>query len=475
MDEFLRDIYVAVFRKWVTYAKSDQYVIREVETAEENAVIFDSAQTVGKIVFHDEDVMELSVTNKNTGDIEYYLHFQMQTLKHAVGLFNEMIHTILSYNEQKTLKVLLSCSSGLTTGFFAEELNNGAKTLNKNYYFNAVAYNELADAGRDYDMILLAPQISYQQARVQSIFDHTPVASIPAQVFAKYDVGAVFDLISETLKKSDSAYGDQNMPQLLKVSINHPDQILVIGVINTMHHVHIHYRVYEMQNILTAGDIVKGTIDLNDFNDIIHMAVMKCPQIRHVGIAMPGIIRSGYLTLSSRTIDFDHTDIVGYLKQKYPNLTFSLDNDVNAVAVALYAVQKDIDTLSFLYLPRGSYQGGVGNVFKGQLIKGYHNIAGEVKYLPLSLSDSGENLAKTETGSLEVMAKTIVSVISVLGPDEIAFYCSNVPDVDELHHAIADLIPQEYIPPIKKIGNLKEYILFGEMLMMIMRIDQETK
>lgn len=472
MDEFLKEIYVAVFKKWLTFQKSEEYTISE-EHEPDEAIVLESDVTIGRIVFHDQCVMELSVTNKKTDQIEYYLHFQMQTLKHAVCLFREMVSTMSTFNEQKTVKVLLSCTSGLTTGFFAEELNTAAQAMHKDYSFEAVAYNELANVGTDYNIILLAPQISYQEARVRSIFDRTPVTTIPSIAFAKYDCEAVFKLIEKTLFEDENEEDTATLPGVLRMSINYPDQILAIGIIKSAHHVHLHYRVYEKQNILTYGDIIKHQIALVDFNDIINMALMKCPHIKYVAIASPGIISYGHLTLPAH--GFDHTDVIGYLQGLHPSLKFSLDNDVNAIAAGLYALQDDIDTLSFMYLPRGHHTGGVGNIFKGQLVKGYKNVAGEVKYMPLAYSDDPVELGKTEEGSREIVAKTLAGVISVFGPEEIAYYSSNVPSVDELYHAIKNYIPEEYIPPIKKIENLKEYILFGEMILVIMRIEECLK
>ena len=113
----------------------------------------------------------------------------------------------------------------------------------------------------------------------------------------------------------------------------------------------------------------------------------------------------------------------------------------------------------------------MGNIFKGQIVKGRQNIAGEVQYLPLNYSKSTEELAKTIEGSTEIVAKTLVSIISILGPDLIAYYCSNVPSIDDLKEEMSRYIPDEYIPVIKKIDNMQEYILFGEMIMCIMRME----
>ena len=471
MDEFLKEVYVSIFRKWITYQTSEYYTISESENEAEDALILDSPSAVGKIIFHEECVIELSVTNKKTDEIEYYLHFRMQTLKHAVCLFHEMVDAIETYNKQKSVRILLSCTSGLTTGFFAEELNNAAKSAGKDYHFDAVAYGELTQNGTDYDMILLAPQIGFQEARVAAVFDRTPVATIPSPIFAKYDTSACFAFIEERLGV-EKEKEDPMLTMPLKKASTFSDIVLSIGIIYTAHHVHLHYRVYEKQDILTYGDVIKHRLALVDLNDIINMALMSCPKIRIVAIAAPGVTMSGVLTLPSR--DIDHVDVVGYLKNLHPTLSFELDNDVNAVACALYAIQNKVQTLSFLMLPRNSASGGIGSLVNGHLIRGYHHIAGEVSYLPLEMSGDKNELAESEQGSLEIVSKTLVSLVSILGPEEIFYYAPNVPEVDEVHEAMSQLIPEEYIPPINKIGNLKEYLLFGELMIVVMRSQLPT-
>ena len=51
----------------------------------------------------------------------------MNTLKHAVSLFNEMITCLLKLDYEAKTKVLLCCSGGLTTSYFAQEINKASK------------------------------------------------------------------------------------------------------------------------------------------------------------------------------------------------------------------------------------------------------------------------------------------------------------------------------------------------------------
>lgn len=67
-----------------------------------------------------------------------------------------MIQSLKKAGSEVRTKVLLSCTSGFTTSFFADKLNDAAKTLGPDYDFSAVPYVELFEAAQDQDVILLA-------------------------------------------------------------------------------------------------------------------------------------------------------------------------------------------------------------------------------------------------------------------------------------------------------------------------------
>ncbi len=68
-----------------------------------------------------------------------------------------MVETLINLQNEKTLRILLSCSAGLTTGTFAEMLQSTASMLGLDYKFNAVSYLNIYEEASDYDVILIAP------------------------------------------------------------------------------------------------------------------------------------------------------------------------------------------------------------------------------------------------------------------------------------------------------------------------------
>lgn len=461
MDEFLRDIYGNVFKEWILTQTSSKYNIF-VSQKDENVIVIETDYSHSEVTFNSMNIIELSVTNLIHQNIEFYLHFQLKTLNHAIELFREMIEVVLKLADKPIIKVLLSCSGGLTTTFFMEKLNEATQLLMLNYEFHAVAYSELFHIGEDYDVIMLAPQISYMQAKVQDILRDKIVLKIPPQYFAKYDVAQTLTLIQEQVDQHQKEETISDKPLHLMIEKEYHYKTLCIAIIRLSERVYLDYRLYDENNhIVMDKEIIKNRISLDDICDILDTVFLTHNDVEIVGISMPGIINDGRLSLLAH--GFCDCDIIGVLSQKYSQ-KFVLSNDVNCIAVGYYASQDQYSSISFLFQPKAGYPGGVGNIFQGQLIKGRQNIAGEVQYLPLHLSQDFLELTKTPDGSLELVAKTLVSVISIFGPEVIVLSCQLICDLDKLKLEMEKYIPKQYIPEMIKIENLKEYILFGQMI-----------
>ena len=151
------------------------------------------------------------------------------------------------------------------------------------------------------------------------------------------------------------------------------------------------------------------------------------------------------------------------MTQRYQQ-SFIITNDVNTAAVGYYASQNRYSSITFLFQPT-SFYAGAGTIINGQLIKGRLHLAGEVQYLPLNLSDDKLVLNKTPEGAIELVAKTILSIISVISPDAIILSCVLIPQVHELKKELERYVPAQYVPDIIKVEDIQEYILLGLMIL----------
>ena len=198
MDEFLSEVYVEYFKKWILLQTSKDYKLYFNDN-DSNIMLIEAENSLSRVTFNRFNIIELCVMNNNDNKLEFYIHFQMQNLGHAKRLFEEMIECIYNTIKQPVLKILLSCSSGLTTSYFAEKLSQTAELLELNYQFQAVGWEKVLAAALDFDVLLLAPQISYQCARIQKILPNKLVLKIPTLIFASYDCLKLFEFIKESL------------------------------------------------------------------------------------------------------------------------------------------------------------------------------------------------------------------------------------------------------------------------------------
>lgn len=153
--------------------------------------IFKTKGSQGVISFYELDylIIEMRVTNveENSDEDKFYLHFEFVDMETSKENFNSMMQSLIAEDKKRKLKILFSCTGGLTTGYFAEKLNDAANLLSRKYEFNAVPITKIDEIGTEYDVIMIAPQIGYKLKEISNKFSESLVLKIPPKVFAAYD------------------------------------------------------------------------------------------------------------------------------------------------------------------------------------------------------------------------------------------------------------------------------------------------
>lgn len=108
---------------------------------------------------------------------------------------------------------------------------------------------------------------------------------------------------------------------------------------------------------------------------------------------------------------------------------------------------------------------GAGIIVDGKLMSGAHNFAGEVLYLPLSLSQDKSELNSTPEGALELVSKTILSSMCIVDPQAIILFSDLITNTGELEKELEKFVPKAFVPEIVKIEDVLEYILLGQMVL----------
>jgi len=441
------------FLEWV---KTQETEGCEKEVSDERSITFKTSRYTGFVRIYPDDIAELGIRNNSTEETEFYLHFNAGDKEHAEDLFHNMIETLLKLENRKTVKVLLSCTSALTTSYFAEELNNAAKMLKMDYEFNAADHNKIYNIGFDYDAILLAPQIHYEYKKISSIFKDKIVWKIPASDFAQYSTASILKYLEE--QKDRRAMVQEEAAVVPAVVENSDRRILVIGMINHMHHKRLAYRIYDHGKKTLDKEVIKDALTMRDLEDLLDYVFVRHENIDCVVLGLPGVEENGKLNYPAE--NFCHEDIKGYFEKKYDH-RFYLLNDANAIALGCSCADESLRDLLFYFQPRGSYVPGTGLILDGELRKGRKNAAGELRPLMERCIENLREKILVPDGAMEIVALGLTSFICTVSPQKIVLYSELTPDASEVKKELAKNIPEEYIPEIEVVTHLKMWMLTG--------------
>lgn len=446
-----REMY-EIYREWILEQTDPAYTINE-KSEDEIDFVMDNA--VGHVQFYhlEYEICALTIETEKADEPVFFLHFEIKDLDHAKDLFTQMAASLKKAGTDTKIKVLLSCTSGFTTSFFAEKLNSTAETLGLDYDFSAVPYTNLFEEAQDKDVILLAPQIGYLLKKAQEVLKDRIIIQIPANVFATYNASQTFDLIKKELDKKEQA-------EEFVEDIHDPEwdtAIAIVAIIRRNRKFEIHWRGADKEAPMERGVTIKDELELRDLEDVLDVLFIRHPEIKGVAIVSPGVVYDGRLTLP--TVKIFDVDVVGEFTKKYGR-TFILCNDANASAVGYYANNRDCGNLLAYYHPLGNVVGGAGLVINGNPVFGRKDFAGEcANYLKtLNFSEDRYDLSRTPEGIVELITKLVLPMICTIGPDTLAVYCDLLTDTEELKESLKKYIPERHLPDIVRMEN--SYLLF---------------
>ena len=463
---------LADFKQKILSAKLDDAKISEVAGNFE----IKTAYAVGKINFYALDVLivEMSVTNLADDENKFYLHFELRDLKYAEELFAEMLATITDLKSKQTVKILLSCTGGLTTGFFADKLNESAKILELDYKIDAVPFHKLYEVAQDYSVIFLAPQIAYQAQKVSEILSESLVLKIPAKIFASYDSGEMLQFIRENLENYKKTAAERIIAKVKKGIITDA-KILSIAILPSKKDNRIAYKIYKKGEIIFEETVIKKNLNLvSDLCDILDTVGCRGKKFKAVGIATAGAIHDGHLDLKEHISP--EFNLKKFLEEKY-KIPVTITNNLKAASLGFYVQQEKFENILFLSRPYGFRSCGIGMVLNGKVFDGAHNMAGEVRYAMqsfLSKEDWEKNFMINPEKVLESLLVEIRIGISVVDPEVICLRSDMTPELEEIKNKVAEIIPEKYLPEFVKFSakDMQELALLGEMILSLEELER---
>lgn len=151
------------------------------------------------------------------------------------------------------------------------------------------------------------------------------------------------------------------------------------------------------------------------FIECIGKILGKFPEVRKVGIGLPGLIsKDRYTTLEIPAIPaLNGFNLKGELKKSYGHISFYLENDAAAAALGEYRFGKNNPPENFLFITMGT---GIGSalVLDGEIFKGSRGNAMEMGHM---LSRGNEGLEKLigRNGILRILERFIQAYPRLVG------------------------------------------------------------
>lgn len=446
------------FRSWIKDRNNEEYTL-QIEDDDHYRLVTDYGRA--EINFYPDEIVEISITSFKNNDPKYYLHFQLKEEEHTKVLFREMEEALLNLRYEKKIRVLLSCSSGFTTSFFASRLKEAADTLELDYTFDAVSYFDLYDQAENYDIILLAPQIGYMLKKIATSLPNKLILQIPTQVFASYDAMSTLEFIQEKMKKKCDEKAKKKKKVGKHACSKKKQTVLCLAELYDGEQVTLYMRIYDHGTIVLDDYVIKATSNLIPIWDTIDYCLSQAPHIDLIALAYPGVVNE------EGVIDYPEQGYKNYRLKEHVETRYQIPtlvmNNTNAAVVGYHVNHPQYQNITFHSQPYGHLNGGQGNMVNGQLVTGIQGVAGELKYYlyRMQFSDEPRRLARTEQGQIELVINALLPTIALFGPEIVLLRTPMVNDMHALEKRLETFIPLEYMPKLEFIAEANELIFEG--------------
>ncbi len=224
------------------------------------------------------------------------------------------------------------------------------------------------------------------------------------------------------------------------------------------------YIVDAAQTVIYHQKIEYSSIGAKEFVDQLTSMRQRYPNIKALGISIPGVVDKGEIVFCVDIPSLNHTPILKALEAQF-ELPIVIDNCMNFAAVGFYNRQNYKSNTSIVYMEfTKQLCPGAGIIVDGRLTKGNTNFAGEIAFLPLGISrEDIPTLYDDEASFTSLVAKSIICAIAIINPKTIAltgspFHKGLLP---VLYEMCSLHIPKEHMPDLVLIDDPEEEILHG--------------
>ncbi len=467
MDELLQR-----YRTWVLSQNVCGSNPREVD---DDHIVIEVDQIVAEVNFYREKdvrtIVELLVMTSPDEVPAFFLHFVLEDLSRAQELFEEMSHALESEMDTFVTKVLLCCTSGMTTTFFASKMSEVARGLSLPYEFSAMSFDRALGVPDDYAAIMLAPQVGHLRQQMAQAHPNTMVFEVPGKVFGSYDAPAAIELLMHALHDLHAPGEDVGNLHAMR-DLSNDKRILVITLFVLRRDVRLGYRLYDHGNVARYGTVRKARLDYRDVEDLIETIAggeVNLSELDAIGIAVPGVAYHG--TVSMRGIVDSDYDLGKHIADRF-GVRVHVDNNCNAAAAGCYVLQDKYQSLMFYRHEFGHAAGGLGTIIDGRLLKGRLNLAGETRYFEtrFAYQQGPEDAKWSASGLMEIAKNIVLSGVSIASPEAVFLAVDTVDDMDSLRESLCEVMEADLVPDLILVDDYFERVYLGEMALCLQKI-----
>ncbi|QOS79433.1 ROK family protein [Paenibacillus sp. JNUCC31] len=245
--------------------------------------------------------------------------------------------------------------------------------------------------------------------------------------------------------------------------------------------VKIHSLTYTIANLagetISEGYQENNRIDSTVIDKLVDQLIDLFPQIRAVGIGVPGAVNQGIINTSDIQ-ELINVPLAASIQENH-EVEVIVENDMNLTVYGFYQKQgydeeKSVAVATFIEgcLP------GAGMMVGGHIHRGITCFAGEIAFLPFGMShDELYRQLHDRTTFHYLSGHAVASLIAIMNPETIALTGSLVDssDLDLIRQECLKYIPEMHIPKLTLLEHPDEDYMYGLITMTLESLSYSLK
>ncbi|WP_138494840.1 ROK family protein [Paenibacillus pinistramenti] len=238
---------------------------------------------------------------------------------------------------------------------------------------------------------------------------------------------------------------------------------------------------YRVANL--AGEAVdqgleeRKRVDAEGIEAFLDELIARHPDIRAVGIGVPGAVHQGVINVSD-IAELVNVPLEEMIREKH-GIEVILENDMNLTVYGFYHKQDDMQekTIAVATFIEGSLP-GAGMMVEGHIHRGSTRFAGEIAFLPFGLSQEEQFRQLHDRSTFcSIAARAVSSLIAVLNPEMIALTGSLMRpgDVEQIRQECLNVIPAMHMPKLLLLEHPDEDYMYGLIRMTLESLTYSLK